>query len=134
MTRGVTSALESCPVTRVKKRGMQKVIRSQFDVKNWVDRAPSVDEARPSHCLGCGRGSRPPGGRLGLHGHGRRMRQVLGPPTPAALPALRLFSVRRYLCTRCDASMTVVPSEVLTKRLYSAATIAMLLLSEIVEG
>jgi hypothetical protein len=38
---------------------------------------------------------------------------------------LRLVWVRRYLCTACDASMTVVPGEVLTKRLYSSATIGM---------
>ena len=46
---------------------------------------------------------------------------------PGALPALLLVWVRRYLCTACDASMTVVPSEVLTKRLYSSAAIGMCL-------
>ena len=60
-----------------------------------------------------------------LHGHGRRERQVLGPPTPGAQSVLRLVWVRRYLCTACDASMTVVPREVLTKRLYSGAAIGM---------
>ena len=50
---------------------------------------------------------------------------MLGPPAPGAAPELRLVLVRRYLCTRCDASMTVVPSEVLTKRLYSSAAIGM---------
>ena len=65
------------------------------------------------------------GGRLGLHGHGRRERQVLGPSTVEGRPELRLVWGRRYVCTGCDASMTVVPSEVLTKRLYSSATIGM---------
>lgn len=125
VTRGVTSALGSCPATRVKTRGTAKVVRSQVDVKNWIHRAPSVDEARPSQCPWCGRASRPTGSRLGLHGHGRRERQVLGPPAPGAPPELRLVLVRRYLCTGCDASMTVVPREVLTQRLYSSAAIGM---------
>lgn len=60
-----------------------------------------------------------------LHGHGHRERQVLGPAKPGAQAELRLVWVRRYLCTGCDASMTVVPSEVLTKRLYSSAAIGM---------
>jgi len=62
-----------------------------------------------------------------LHGHGRRERQVWGPATPDGPPELRSTWVRRFLCKRCKATMTVAPRELLTKRLYSAAAIALAL-------
>lgn len=46
-----------------------------------------------------------------------------GPAAPHAGPKLRELEVRRYRCIRCRALMTVVPSETLTKRLYSAVAI-----------
>ena len=50
------------------------------DVKNWLLRKPTVKEARPGRCPRCHCASRPTGSALGLHGHGLRDRQVLGPP------------------------------------------------------
>jgi hypothetical protein len=64
---------------------------------------------------------------MGLHGHGVRSRQVLGPLTWGGLPLALEVWVRRYRCTRCRATCTVVPREVLTRRLYSAPAIAMAL-------
>ena len=62
-----------------------------------------------------------------LHGHGRRSRQVRGPATASGPPELRLSWVRRYLCTRCGATPTVTPTEVMAKRLFSAPAIALAL-------
>lgn len=42
-------------------------------------------------------------------------------------PELRLTWVRRYLCTKCGATPTVAPREVLTRRLFSASAIALAL-------
>jgi hypothetical protein len=60
---------------------------------------------------------------MGLHGHGTRERQVLGPIDPNAKPTMVLILVRRYLCTACGAVPVVVPREVRAKRLYSASAI-----------
>lgn len=62
-----------------------------------------------------------------LHGHGRRERQVWGPAGADGAPELRHTWVRRFQCKLCEATMTVGPRELLTKRLYSAAAIAMAL-------
>lgn len=62
-----------------------------------------------------------------LHGHGLRSRQVRGPATASGAPELRVTWVRRYLCTRCGATPTVTPAEVMTKRLFSAPAIALAL-------
>jgi len=67
------------------------------------------------------------GGGIVLHGHGRRERQMWGPATPDGAPELRNTWVRRFRCKLCEATMTVAPREVLTKRLYSAAAIALAL-------
>jgi hypothetical protein len=80
---------------------------------------------RPACCLACGAASRPAGGGIVLHGHGRRERQVWGPATADGRPELRITWVQRFLCKLCEAAMTVAPRELLTKRLYSAAAIAL---------
>ena len=108
-------------------RGRRVVIRSGRDVKSWAEKFPTPEEVRPSSCQRCGAASRPLGGLLQLHGHGVRSRQVRGPATPTGPPELRVTSVRRYLCTRCRATQTVTPREVLAKRLFSAAAIALAL-------
>lgn len=66
----------------------------------------------------------PLGGRLAVHGHGLRERQLWGPLEPGGLPVLSVVLARRYHCTRCGATVTVAPSETLTHRLYSASAIA----------
>jgi hypothetical protein len=62
-----------------------------------------------------------------LHGHGVRSRQVRGPATHEGPPTLRVTAVRRYLCTRCGATPTVTPSDILPRRLFSAPAIALAL-------
>jgi hypothetical protein len=59
-----------------------------------------------------------------VQGHGLRERQVLGPSAPGLPPELRVIRVRRYRCTACTAIITVVPKDVLTRRLYSGPAIA----------
>ncbi|WP_420715198.1 transposase family protein [Corallococcus sp. BB11-1] len=85
---------------------------------------PSVSAVRPASCAACGAASRPVGGPLGLHGHGSRSRQVRGPLDSGASPVLVELRVRRYRCRACGVSQTVVPAEVLARKLYSLAAIA----------
>ncbi|WP_140875963.1 transposase family protein [Myxococcus xanthus] len=85
---------------------------------------PSVSAVRPASCAACGAASRPVGAPLGLHGHGRRSRQVRGPLDAGASPVLVELRVRRYRCRACGVSQTVVPAEVLGRKLYSLAAIA----------
>lgn len=59
-----------------------------------------------------------------MQGHGKRSRQAWGPVGPHSPPELRKLDIRRYHCILCDATTTVVPSETLTKRLYTASAIA----------
>lgn len=103
------------------------MIRSRIPVNEWVQRLPSVDEARPAACAVCGAASRPAGRGLVLHGHGLRGRQLRGPPAVGAPPALREVLARRYECQRCRAVLTVVPREVAPRRHYAATAIALAL-------
>lgn len=64
------------------------------------------------------------GGRVVLHGHGRRGRQLRGPLAPGERPAIVVLQLRRYLCIVCGETCTVGPREVLTGRLYAASAIA----------
>jgi hypothetical protein len=104
------------------------------ELKDWLARMPSVDEARPSHCPGCGAASRPVGGPLVLYGHGCRERQVRGPLEPGGPPSVVTIRLRRYLCRACGAVATVAPRGTVCKRLYSAAAIALALVLWAVEG
>lgn len=113
-------------VSRV-SRSTREVIRSQRGVKSWAEAVPSVEVARPARCPECGAASRPVGGALGLHGHGLRQRQVLGPLEWGEAAQVRVVSVRRFRCTTCRATCTVCPREVLPRRLYSATAIALAL-------
>jgi hypothetical protein len=85
---------------------------------------PSVEKVRPARCPCCGSASRPTGGRLRLHGHGRRGRQMLGPLEPLGEPTMLGVSCRRYLCVACKAVVLVVPSGMLQGRRYSGPAIA----------
>ncbi len=98
-----------------------------MNVKRWMERDPSTNEVRPARCPDCGIASRPTGGKLALHGHGRRTRQLRGPPSPGEQSETRVFRSRRFRCTQCGALLTVVPCETLTKRLYSGPAIALAL-------
>lgn len=103
------------------------IVQSDIPIKSWLERTPSVEEARPARCPACQAASRVVGEPLGLHGHGLRERQVRGPLLPEQEPQLCGVAVRRYLCQRCQATLTVVPQGVLPRRLFSAATIGLAL-------
>src|SRR5664279_688278 len=85
---------------------------------------PSVDEVRPARCPCCGSASRPSGQGLRLHGHGLRVRQMLGPQEALGEAVAVEVSCRRYLCLICDAVVLVVPGAMLPRRWYSASAIA----------
>ena len=108
-----------------KSRSTQAVAHGAAEVK-------SVADARPAACLRCGQASRPAGGKLGLHGHGTRRRQVRGPVSEGAESKVGEVIVRRFRCTRrsCRATVTVAPEGVVRGRLYlsSAMTVAFILL------
>jgi hypothetical protein len=108
-------------------RSSSRIVHIGIDVKSWVARLPSVNEARPGKCPCCGAASRPAGGRIVLHGHGLRARDQWGPPDATAPPELGEIIGRRYECQRCDAVLLVLPRGVLQRRLYSAAAIALAL-------
>jgi len=75
----------------------------------------------------CGGAAREPGRALGVVGHGVRERQQRGPVAAEVAPTVVVVAVRRYLCRRCDAVMTVVPREVEPRRHYSRPALALAL-------
>ena len=105
-------------------RSATGIVHHERDVKFWIERRPSIDEARPGRCSECGGASQPEGGPLGLHGHGGRDRQQRGPEAPGATPGTVVVSVRRYRCQYCGALSTVVPRDVEPRRHYSRPAIA----------
>lgn len=107
------------PVSLEKTRGSTQVARPRTGVK-------SVAQMRPAACRSCGQASRPAGGKLGMHGHGPRARQVRGPLSLADRSAVHEIEVRRYRCTNrsCLATVTVAPEDVVRGRLYLASAIA----------
>jgi hypothetical protein len=108
-------------------RSGSSVIQSSIDIKSWQQRTPTVAEARPAACPDCEAASSPVGGRIQLHGHGLRERQVCGPPEPDAAATAIVISGRRYRCVCCGAVLLVVPREVLPRRQYSASAIGLAL-------
>ncbi len=87
---------------------------------------PDVDDVRPKRCRRCRRPARD-GGRIILHGHGKRSRSVV---VVAALeedprPELGECWQRRYRCTACKAVVVVLPRGVMPRYLYSAGAIVM---------
>jgi hypothetical protein len=111
--------------TIMRDHGAQRsIIRSELDVKGWLEASPSVDAVRPGRCPRCGGAGSPPGLLRGLHGHGLRERQFRGPGGPGASPAIVVLAVRRYRCQPCGAVVTVVPRETATGRLYTTSAVA----------
>jgi len=92
------------------------IVHRALDVKIWMQRPPSVEEARPARCPRCDAAGRPARGALGLHGHGLRDRQVRGPLDVAAVSTTAVIACRRYLCVGCGAVVTVVLSVVARNR------------------
>jgi len=105
-------------------RSKKGIVQSAIDVKVWLVRPPSVDEARPAACAQCEAPSRQPGHRLGLWGHGSRGRWVEGPLAPDDTPAWVEVIARRYECVVCGAVMEVVPRGVIAGYRYLAGAIA----------
>jgi hypothetical protein len=104
-----------------------RFVHVELDVKRWLARPPTVDEVRPGRCPCCGVPSRPVGGLLGLHGHGRRERHLWGPVEPGGVADLIGVLVRRYLCRSCRAVVVVGPRGIAPGRLYAAGAIALAL-------
>ena len=103
------------------------IVHRTLDVKDWLQRPPTAEEARPGACPRCAAASRPLGGAVGLHGHGLRDRQVRGPPEVGAPSVQLMIACRRYLCTTCDAVLTVVPRGIEPRCHYGRAAICMAL-------
>lgn len=110
-----------------KDRSARSVVQSSLDIKRWQQRLPTVAEVRPGRCPCCEAASYPVGGRVQLHGHGTRERQVAGAALPDGPPTTVTISCRRYRCIRCGAVIIVVPREVRGRRVYSIAAIALAL-------
>ncbi|MFS8065945.1 MAG: hypothetical protein ACMG6S_06200 [Byssovorax sp.] len=106
-----------------KNRSHGRVLQSEIRLKSWIAQTPTVAEARPAACPGCKAASCPVGGRIQIHGHGLRERQVRGPLGPGEEAVVVGVPGRRYRCMVCGAVILVVPREVLPRRQYSAAAI-----------
>jgi hypothetical protein len=104
-------------------RSAYSVVQAAINIKNWIERTPSVEETRPSRCPVCRAASHPVGDRIQLHGHGTRGRDVLHPGGPGEAATLVLIAARRYRCVPCRAVILVVPREVRGRRVYSASAI-----------
>jgi hypothetical protein len=104
-----------------------RIVHHSLGVKSWIESPPSVEEARPGACVACSAASRPTGGRLVLHGHGLRARQVCGPIDADSEPGWVVIACRRYDCRACGSIMTVVPRGIAPRRHYGHAAIAMAL-------
>lgn len=108
-------------------RSTPRILHHALDVKGWIAAQPSVAAARPGACAACGAPSQPTGGRLGIHGHGLRDRQICGPTEAEGRPRWIVISCRRYRCVHCEAVLTVVPRGIAPRRHYGHAAIAMAL-------
>lgn len=108
-------------------KNISLIVYRALDVKKWLQRPPTVEEARPGRCPGCDAAGRPIGGRLGLHGHGLRDRQLRGPLAVGDVATEAVIACRRYRCTTCGAVVTVVPRGIEPRRHYGRAAICMAL-------
>lgn len=106
-------------------RDSLRVLRLALAVKDWIAATPGVHDARPPVTPCCNLASAPPGAPLVLHGHGSRTRTVRGVLAPDERPAFHELRVRRYRCTACGATCTVVPADVLPRKHFGAVTIAL---------
>ena len=95
-----------------------------MDVIEAADRDPPVrleppplDAARPCRCPACGSAA---GARLLFHGHGTRERAAVLPGRHGQKPArIVAVVVRRFICTDCGTTVTVLPRGILPRHLYS---------------
>jgi len=108
-------------------KNISVIVYRALEVKDWLQRPPSVEEARPGRCPRCDAAGRPVGGPVGLHGHGLRDRQVRGPLAIGAAATETVIGCRRYRCTTCGAVITVVPCGIEPRRHYGRAAICIAL-------
>jgi hypothetical protein len=111
---------------QVKDRSDETIEEESAEGKRRAKRA-ACEGARPACCPECGAPSRPPGGRVQMHGHGERERTQRGPAAVGEPPLERSVAVRRYRCTKCGATVTVAPRGVVRRRLYAATGIGLAL-------
>lgn len=109
----------------MRRQSGEGIVYSAIDVKNWAEKTPTVDQARPGCCSRCGAAGRPAGGPLVIVGHGLRERHVRGPATATGAPVIRTLVVRRYRCRRCSGLTTVLPRGLCARRHYSASAIGL---------
>lgn len=77
----------------------------------------SLEVARPCACVACGAVAC---GSLLFHGHGVRERSAVLPGRHWHGPGrVVTVGVRRFLCTACEATVTVLPRGLLPRHLYS---------------
>lgn len=81
--------------------------------------APSIDSLRPRFCICCGEPARNSDGVLQLVGHGCYSRQVRGISESIWI----LIWVRRFLCTVCGHTMSLLPDWLYPYRWYAATVI-----------
>ena len=81
--------------------------------------APPIDSLRPTFCVCCGEPARNTCGVLQLVGHGCYSRQVRGLSETAWI----VIWVRRFLCTVCGHTMSLLPDWLHPYRWYAAAVI-----------
>jgi hypothetical protein len=112
--------------SQVKDRSDKTIEEKSAESKRRAKRA-ACEGSRPACCPKCGAPSRPPGGRVQMHGHGARERTQRGPTAVGEPPVERGVAVRRYLCTKCGATVTVAPRGVARRRLYAASAIGLAL-------
>lgn len=104
------------------------LIHHELDVNFWTKNDPGVDAARPSHCCRCDMAAHGAEGRLRLHGHGRRRRDLWGPAELGSRPEIFSVWLRRYRCVECGGLCTVAPRGIATRFRYGVTAIAMALL------
>jgi len=95
-----------------------------------LNRIPSVEELRPSHCPSCHAAAGVPGAR-NLVGHGTYRRQVLG--LVDAGRSLVIY-VRRFLCLACERTVSILPDELLPWRWYAGTAILTALVLSVLQG
>lgn len=108
-------------------RDEPRVVRFARPVKDWIASTPGVHDARPPITPCCGIASVPPGAPIVLHGHGLRGRTVRGVLDDGEPPTFHELRVRRYRCTACGATCTVVPADVLPRKHFGAVSVALAL-------
>jgi len=95
---------------------LQPLVSSFDQLEDSVACYPSIEDARPAQCPGCGQAARPPGRPLGIVGHGSYRRQVLG----GGLRTASGIRVRRFLCRGCGGTISVQPDLLHPRRWYGA--------------